>query len=106
MDDQVFETDQHGYFYGQLKGFQMGHSILDHPLHACRVKLVSSPLEHCNLLSNINYGMYGANLRYDDKRLVSHGGYEAVIYSAGPLAFRPSYCTPPTKDEEKSETHE
>ncbi|OWM69932.1 hypothetical protein CDL15_Pgr025781 [Punica granatum] len=101
---KVFETDPHGYFYGQLKGFKMAHPILDHPLHACSVKLVSSPLEDCNLLSNINYGMYGAKLRYEDKHLVRHG-YEAVIYTAGPLAFRPSYCPPPMKDEE-SGTHE
>ncbi|XP_030534335.1 non-classical arabinogalactan protein 30 [Rhodamnia argentea] len=90
---KTFQTTEGGYFYAELKGFEMSHPILDHPLHACGIKLVSSPLEGCNLLSNINYGMYGAPLRYEDKRL-SGKEYEAVVYAAGPLAFRPSYCPP------------
>lgn len=94
---KVLETNPDGYFYGELKGYSIDHSILDHPLHACHVKLVSSPLKHCNLLSNINYGMYGAPLRYEDKRTIGdHDQYEAIIYSAGPLAFRPSNCAPET----------
>lgn len=93
---KTFQTAESGYLYAELKGYKMSHPILDHPLHACRVKLVSSPLEGCNLLSNINYGMYGAPLRYDDKRLYGKE-YEAVIYTAGPLAFRPSYCPPEEK---------
>lgn len=92
---KVFETNSEGYFYGELKGYSIRHDILDHPLHACHVKLVSSPLEHCNLLSNINYGMYGAPLRYEDK-MIRSDKYEAIIYSAGPLAFRPSNCGPQT----------
>ncbi|GFP96854.1 proline-rich protein 1 [Phtheirospermum japonicum] len=87
------ETDKNGYFYAQLKGFKMSHSFLDHPLHSCKVKLVSSPLKTCNLLTNVNYGLYGAPLRYEDKRIVGTN-YEAVIYAAGPLAFRPAHCVP------------
>lgn len=90
---KTFQTGENGYFYAELKGYEMSHPILDHPLHACRVKLVSSPLKECNLLSNINYGMDGAALRYEDKTLYGKE-YEAVIYAAGPLAFRPSYCPP------------
>ncbi|CAI9772213.1 unnamed protein product [Fraxinus pennsylvanica] len=90
---KAFHTDNNGYFYAQLLGFKMRHALLDHPLHSCRVKLVSSPLENCNLLSNINYGLYGAPLRYEDKKLVGTN-YEAVIYAAGPLAFRPAHCAP------------
>ncbi|BAT86459.1 hypothetical protein LR48_Vigan03g299600 [Vigna angularis] len=89
---KVFETDKNGYLYAPLEGFKMQHSVLDHPLHACYVKPVWSPLESCSLLSNVNYGMNGAPLRYEKKRL--HGSkYEAVIYAAGPLAFRPSECS-------------
>ncbi|KAK6145534.1 hypothetical protein DH2020_022354 [Rehmannia glutinosa] len=90
---RAFETDENGYFYVELKGFKMSHSFLDHPLHACKVKMVSSPLESCNVLTNVNYGLNGAPLRYEDKRLVG-SNYEAVIYSAGPLAFRPAHCAP------------
>lgn len=92
------ETDKHGYFYAQLKDFKMGHSFLDHPLHSCKVKLVSSPLKTCNLLTNVNYGLYGAPLRYEDKRILGTN-YEAVIYSAGPLAFRPASCAPKAEPE-------
>ncbi|XP_022871832.1 non-classical arabinogalactan protein 30 [Olea europaea var. sylvestris] len=90
---KAFHTDNNGYFYAQLLGFKKSHALLDHPLHSCHVKLVSSPLENCNLLSNINYGLYGAPLRYEDKKLIGTN-YEAVIYAAGPLAFRPAHCAP------------
>ncbi|XP_059627947.1 non-classical arabinogalactan protein 30 [Cornus florida] len=90
---KAFETDAHGYFYGQMKGFKMGHYLLDHPLHSCHVKLVSSPLENCNIFSNVNYGLNGSPLRYENKRLFGKN-YEAVIYAAGPLAFHPAHCTP------------
>ncbi|KAL3834820.1 hypothetical protein ACJIZ3_009556 [Penstemon smallii] len=90
---KAFQTDKNGYFYAQLKDFKMSHSFLDHPLHSCKVKLVSSPIQSCNLLTNINEGLYGAPLRFEDKRLVG-SNYEAVIYAAGPLAFRPDSCAP------------
>ncbi|CAB4301416.1 unnamed protein product [Prunus armeniaca] len=89
---KAFVTDLKGYFYAQLEGFKMAHSILDHPLHGCHVKLVSSPLANCSDLSNVNNGLYGAPLRSENKRLLGRN-YEAVIYAAGPLAFRPSHCS-------------
>ncbi|KAJ7963936.1 Pollen Ole e 1 allergen/extensin [Quillaja saponaria] len=92
---KVFETDGNGYLYATLEGFKMSHYLLDHPLHSCIVKPVWSPLENCSLLSNVNYGLNGAPLRFENKRL-SGRNYEAVIYAAGPLAFRPSQCPHPT----------
>lgn len=88
---KAFDTDAHGYFHAQLEGFKMRDYLLDHPLQSCHVKLVSSPLKNCNLLSNVNYGLNGSPLRYENKR-VSGESYEAVIYAAGPLAFRPAQC--------------
>lgn len=89
---KVFQTDKNGYLYAPLEGFKMQNYILDHPLHSCYVKPVWSPLESCSLLSNVNYGLNGARLRYENKRL--HGSnYEAVIYAASPLAFHPSDCS-------------
>ncbi|KAJ7959618.1 Pollen Ole e 1 allergen/extensin [Quillaja saponaria] len=88
---KVFETDKNGYLHAILEGFKMSHYILDHPLHSCYVKPVWSPLENCSLLSNVNYGLNGAPLRYENKRSLGRN-YEAVIYAAGPLAFRPSQC--------------
>ncbi|OUZ99148.1 Pollen Ole e 1 allergen/extensin [Macleaya cordata] len=93
---KVFATDKNGYFYGQLEGFKMDHYLLDHPLHACGVHLVSSPLSNCNHLTNLNYGINGSPLRYENKRLFG-SNYEAVVYSSGPLAFRPAFC--PKTDE-------
>ncbi|XVE52464.1 hypothetical protein DITRI_Ditri02bG0123700 [Diplodiscus trichospermus] len=92
---KAFETDGNGYFFAELEGFQMSHPLLDHPLQSCRVKLVSSPLDYCNLLSNINDGMYGSPLRFESKRL-HRKDYQVVIYAAGPLAFRPAHCPAPT----------
>lgn len=88
---KAFETNGVGYFYAELKGFKMSHSFLDHPLHSCKLRLVASPLKTCNLPTNVNLGLYGAPLRYEDKRILKPN-YEAVIYAAGPLAFRPAHC--------------
>ncbi|KAF6164879.1 hypothetical protein GIB67_017082 [Kingdonia uniflora] len=74
---KVFATDANGYFYGQLEGFKMDNYILDHPLHSCVVRLVSSPLANCNHFSNINYGIDGCKLRFKNK-MVSGPNYEAV----------------------------
>ncbi|GAB4831970.1 hypothetical protein Ancab_005987 [Ancistrocladus abbreviatus] len=87
----VFTTADGGYFYANLKGYEMKHPLLDHPLQSCVVKLVSSPLDNCNAFSNVNYGINGAGLRYETKRLI-RDNYEAVIYAAGPLAFKPDNC--------------
>ena len=92
---KAFATNANGYFYAQLDGFKMKNNLADHPLQACHVKLVSSPSQSCNLLTNVNYGLDGSPLRYEKKGLASNN-YEAVIYAAGPLAFRPAYCTPST----------
>jgi len=92
---KVFETDGNGYFYAQLEGFTMSQCLLEHPLQSCHVKPVSSPLENCNLLTNVNYGLYGSPLRYENKKLFG-SCYEAVVFAAGPLAFRPDHCPFPT----------
>ncbi|KAJ9175931.1 hypothetical protein P3X46_014430 [Hevea brasiliensis] len=93
---KAYETNEHGYFFAQLDGFKMENNILDHPLQSCHVKLVSSPLANCSLLSNVNYGINGAPLRYENK-ILRGSHYEAVIYGAGPLAFRPANCSPETR---------
>lgn len=92
---KVFETDSKGYFYAALEGFKMINSLVDHPLQSCHVKPVSSPCENCNQLSNVNYGLNGSPLRYE-KKILKGKNYEAVVYAAGPLAFRPARCSPNT----------
>lgn len=90
---KTYSTDSGGYFYAKLDGFTMRHQLLDHPLQACVVKLVSSPIDECDVFTNINYGVNGAALRYEKKKIMNKS-YEAVIYASGPLAFRPEYCMP------------
>ncbi|OMO76585.1 Pollen Ole e 1 allergen/extensin [Corchorus olitorius] len=93
--NKVFEADGGGYYFAELKGFQMSHSLLDHPMQSCRVKLVSSPDENCNIPTDVNNGIEGSPLRYEGKRLTGEG-YDAVIYAAGPVAFRPAQCLAPS----------
>ncbi|XP_038893345.1 non-classical arabinogalactan protein 30 [Benincasa hispida] len=88
---KVYETNKDGYFYAELVGYKMNHPVLDHPLQACKVKPVYSPLSDCNLLTNLNYGLVGAPLRYE-KKLVVGPHYRAAVYAAGPLAFHPEKC--------------
>ncbi|CAI0547825.1 unnamed protein product [Linum tenue] len=87
----TYQADEHDYFYAQLDGLKLSHMILDHPLQACTAKLVSSPVESCNVRTNLNYGIDGARLRFENKVLRS-ANYEVVIYAAGPLAFLSSKC--------------
>lgn len=90
-----YTTNEYGYFYAKLEGYTMGHYLLEHPLTACKVKLVSSSQENCNIPTNINYGISGASLRYENKRVLKKD-CDSVIYASGPLAFRPAQCTPET----------
>ncbi|KAK1270858.1 hypothetical protein QJS04_geneDACA006010 [Acorus gramineus] len=86
-----FQTDSNGYFYAELKGLDA--ALKDNALRACTVHLLSSADPHCNVPTNVNYGIYGAPLRDEQKRLYGKY-YEAVIYAAGPFAFRPKVCVP------------
>ncbi|XP_061995967.1 non-classical arabinogalactan protein 30-like [Rosa rugosa] len=87
---KTFQANANGYVYAELEGNKMNRA-LDYPLQNCRVKLVSSPLQKCNLATNVNYGIDGAHLRSEGKSYTSPN-YNAVIYAAGPFAFRPSRC--------------
>ncbi|MQL69232.1 hypothetical protein Taro_001486 [Colocasia esculenta] len=85
---ESFQTDGNGYFYAPLQGLDLkGSPAALQPLRACKVRLVSSADPKCNLLTNVNYGIAGAPLREANET-----SYEVVLYSAGPLAFRPAYC--------------
>ncbi|KAH7677950.1 hypothetical protein IHE45_07G117200 [Dioscorea alata] len=91
---QVVKADLGGYFFAPLHGLDINNYkfYLGHPIHACSVRLVSSADMGCNVLTNINGGIEGAELRDEKKKKLVSG---AVVYSAGPLAFRPAHCLPP-----------
>ncbi|KAL6126781.1 hypothetical protein ACLB2K_074826 [Fragaria x ananassa] len=87
---KTFQANANGYVYAELEGNKMNRA-LDYPLQNCKVKLVSSPLQKCNLATNVNFGLDGAHLRSEGKSYTSPN-YNAVIYAAGPFAFRPAHC--------------
>lgn len=87
---KVFQANANGYVYAELEGYKTNHA-LDYPLQSCKVKLVSSPLQKCSLTTNVNFGLDGAPLRSEGKSYTSQN-YKAVIYAAGPFAFRPAHC--------------
>ncbi|PRQ59494.1 hypothetical protein RchiOBHm_Chr1g0370801 [Rosa chinensis] len=87
---KTFQANANGYVYAELEGNKM-NSVMDYPLQNCLVKLASSPLHKCNLATNVNFGLDGAHLRSEGKSHTSLN-YKAVIYAAGPLAFRPAHC--------------
>ncbi|KAL6128059.1 hypothetical protein ACLB2K_071417 [Fragaria x ananassa] len=87
---KTFQANANGYVYAELEGNKMNRA-LDYPLQNCKVKLVSSPLQKCNLATNVNLGLDGAQLRSEGKSYTSPN-YNAVIYAAGPFAFRPAHC--------------
>lgn len=96
---KTFNTNAGGYFYAELKGFKISKDSLDVPINSCYVRVVSSPNVYCNYPTNVDYGFsgLGSPLRYQDKTISGGDHYQAVVYSAGPLAFRPVDCSPYTR---------
>lgn len=96
---KTFNTSKEGYFYAELKGFKVSKDSLDVPINSCYVRVVSSPNVYCNYPTNVGYGFsgLGSPLKYQDKTISYDDRYQAAIYSAGPLAFRPVVCSPYTK---------
>ncbi|KAK9157357.1 hypothetical protein Scep_003931 [Stephania cephalantha] len=86
-----FPTDSNGHFYAEIAGYKVSDKTLEEPLQTCRVRLDSSPLPNCNQQTDINNGIDGASLRSENKRISSEH-YQAAIYAAGPVAFRPAQC--------------
>ncbi|XP_008794296.1 non-classical arabinogalactan protein 30 [Phoenix dactylifera] len=90
---KAVQANGEGFFYAPLAGLKDYH--VKRPTDACLVRLLSSPDARCNVLTNVNYGIEGARLQGKNKRITT-GGYNAEIYAAGPLAFRPAHCPPRT----------
>ncbi|KAK9123263.1 hypothetical protein Sjap_012865 [Stephania japonica] len=86
-----FSTDSNGHFYAEIAGYKVSEENLNKPLQTCHVRLDSSPLTNCDQQTDINNGIDGASLRSENKRISSEH-YQAVIYAAGPVAFRPAQC--------------
>ncbi|KAL1825233.1 hypothetical protein DCAR_0313367 [Daucus carota subsp. sativus] len=93
---KTFNTNTEGYFYAELKGFKISEDSLDVPINSCYVRVVSSPNVYCNYPTNVDYGFsgLGSPLKYENKTISYKDRYKAVVYAAGPLAFRPVDCSP------------
>ncbi|XP_062208341.1 non-classical arabinogalactan protein 30-like [Phragmites australis] len=87
-------VDENGYFQAEFSVESARYYYKEDPQKACFVRLLSSPDAKCNYVTNINQGMVGAPLRDEGKRWTDGEGYENVVYTAGPLAFKPASCVP------------
>ncbi|KQK02819.1 non-classical arabinogalactan protein 30 [Brachypodium distachyon] len=91
---RVAKADAQGYFLAEIGVADGKQEFYEgDPSKACFVRLLSSPDKGCNDLTNVRYGIEGAELRDEGKRWVADG-VENVVYAAGPLAFRPRSCAP------------
>lgn len=90
-------TNRWGWFYEPLKGLDLRSYHMDTFPHFCKVYLLHSTNRNCNTLTNINYGITGAPLRYE-KTLFNGTRYETDLYSTGPMAFRPRHCSTQSND--------
>ncbi|KAJ1691332.1 hypothetical protein LUZ63_015487 [Rhynchospora breviuscula] len=88
---QAVETDQNGYFYSPYDVGSIADYYSGDPTKACFVRLLSSPDQGCNALTNINWGIVGAPAIYTGKYFTGPD-YTTVILEAGSLAFRPGWC--------------
>ncbi|WOL06872.1 hypothetical protein Cni_G15606 [Canna indica] len=86
-------TDAKGYFYAPIDGEGRVRTAAFDPATACTVRLVASPDAGCNRLTNVNYGIRGASLRFENKTFADEH-CEKELYAAGPLAFKPAFCHP------------
>lgn len=87
----AMRTNRLGWFYEPLKGLDLRSYHMDTFPHFCKVRLLHSIHRNCNAVTNVNYGITGAPLRYE-KTLFNGTRYEADLYSTGPMAFRPRHC--------------
>ncbi|KAF3333615.1 Non-classical arabinogalactan protein 31 [Carex littledalei] len=85
------ETDDNGYFYCPFDVARFNNYFGGDPTKACFIRLLSSPDQGCNALTNINWGIVGAPASFAGK-LFTGPDYTTVVLEAGALAFRPGWC--------------
>ncbi|KAG0468167.1 hypothetical protein HPP92_017495 [Vanilla planifolia] len=91
---KVFQADGNGYYYAPIQGEQGEESYRkEKKIGACRIHLLSSPDDNCNLLTNINMGIAGAAVG-KEKKVLKREGYDVIVHAAPPLAFRSANCSP------------
>ncbi|GFP95482.1 pistil-specific extensin-like protein [Phtheirospermum japonicum] len=76
------KTDKNGYFLFTPQ------KVTTMAFHKCKVFLVSSPVAHCNVSTNLRAGIAGAILIPDPKPPVTTSLYQ--YFNVGPFAFEPS----------------
>ncbi|EOA28966.1 hypothetical protein CARUB_v10025218mg [Capsella rubella] len=76
-----YPTDLKGYFYFIAYGL----SLKVKNINSCKVKLESSPLSTCKTPTNVNKGVTGAPLSFDNSNFLSHDNL--ILYTLEPLYF-------------------
>lgn len=82
----VGKTDEVGYFYVVLEGYEIHDKEEYNPQDFCEVRLVSSPDKSCAQFTNMNGGLMGGVFRFE-REIVHHYHQNFLLYSAGPFAF-------------------
>ncbi|KAG6518139.1 protein SEED AND ROOT HAIR PROTECTIVE PROTEIN-like [Zingiber officinale] len=91
---QVGKADDNGYVFAELYTTTMRGGYFD-PAEACAARLLTSPDERCGTATDVNGGVQGSPLRFQNTTVP--GQYADIdVYAAGPLAFRPPDCLPKT----------
>lgn len=87
-------ADDNGYVFVELYTTTMRGGYFD-PVEACGVRLLVSSDIRCDRPTDVNNGVRGAQLRYENTTI--SGQYADIdVYVAGPLAFMPAQCPPKT----------
>ncbi|MCL7041028.1 hypothetical protein MKW94_006176 [Papaver nudicaule] len=84
------KTDKNGYFF-----LQASKRITNYGVHKCKMFLVSSPLNTCNVPTDLHFGLTGSNLIMERKQppSLATSPVPYTLYSTrGPFAFDPTTC--------------
>ncbi|XP_042404453.1 non-classical arabinogalactan protein 30-like [Zingiber officinale] len=94
------KADKNGYVFAELFTTTMRGGYFD-PAEACGARLLESPDQRCSAATDVNGGLQGAPLRFQNTTVP--GQYADIdVYAAGPLAFRPPHCPPKTSTQSQS----
>ncbi|KAF7851196.1 hypothetical protein BT93_L4341 [Corymbia citriodora subsp. variegata] len=82
-------TDKNGYFF-----LQPPLTVISFAFQKCKVFLVSSPIPSCSQPSNLNGGLTGVSLKWENPSSIK---LPFILYSVGPFAFEPKCTFPGSK---------
>lgn len=87
------ETNYAGWYYEPIRKIDLKIHHIETPADSCTVHLISSDDQNCNVITNVNFGLTGASVRFEKTEFVGTRE-QSDLYSPGILAFRPKNCFP------------